>query len=115
MPRSDTLNRDDVARRRPRRIAASVHGTSITLAARTRPRWRSPMLTTGRRKEGASVKPLEEFPIITEKCARQLRYRRWPKWATHLNLSEFLEQIDCNRALMRVPCASAFAAVKTAA
>ena len=73
MPRSEARKREEIARLIPSRIAAREHGTSITFAARTRPRCRSPIFTTGSRKEGASVNPLEEFPTMTAKCFRQLR------------------------------------------
>ena len=36
----------------------------MTLAARSRPLCRFPILTAGRRKLGASMIPLDEFPTI---------------------------------------------------
>src|SRR6266436_556545 len=49
----------------PRRISSRAGSTSITLAPRRRPRWRAPIFTAGSPNDGASMRPLEELPIIT--------------------------------------------------
>lgn len=42
--------------------ASRSGGQSMTLSARIRPFWRSPMLTVGMCMAGASTMPLEELP-----------------------------------------------------
>src|SRR3989338_2789113 len=71
-----------------RRIPAFLHGaTSITFFARTLPRWRSPMLTTGNLNDGASINPLEEFPTMTSADLNNDKYRNCPREANTLPFS----------------------------
>ena len=48
-----------------RAIAGAVPSQSMTEFERSRPAWRSPMLTVGRLRLGASMMPLEELPTTT--------------------------------------------------
>src|SRR6185436_4283903 len=94
-------------------IALRSGGQSMTDAARGRPFCRSPMLTAGLRRLGASTSPLEELPTTASTCDRALRYAAWPSEACATARSR--PGPATNASIMRMsarPSLSAFGSVK---
>ena len=115
MPRSEARKRGEMACLIPRRIATREQGTSITFAARTRPRCRSPIFTTGKSKGRGFGQSARGVSYHDRKMLQAAQVAAMPEVGNPFEAPGSLaHKQPAGEVLIRAPWASALAMVNTA-